>query len=382
MVGTIFITILVVGILLITRIMYKTENLYCLILAGGKGRRLWPESRPELPKQFVDLFGTGRTQLQQTWDRFRKILPASHILISTSTIYRDIVKEQIPDVHDSNILAEPIWRNTAPSIVWGAHRVNIYNRDACLIVAPSDHMVLGDEKFEKDVMKGYEFVSHNDYILVLGVKPTRPEPEYGYIQMDEECTERIYHARSFTEKPELEFAKMFIESGEFLWNTSIIMTKAESLLERVREEFPPVLRNINARAADFTIEDENKYMQEKFPSYPNISFEQGVLEKSKGVYVMNCKFGWTDLGTWHSIYESEHKVDGDNVVLGSEVIVEDSRDNIIKMPKGHLAVINGLEGFIVVEKDNVLLICPQKDSSALIRKYATQVDIIKNLNLK
>jgi len=355
--------------------MNKLNNLYCLILAGGKGRRLWPESRTEMPKQFLDIFGTGRTQLQQTWDRFRKFLPASHILISTSASYRHIVKEQIPNIHDSNILAEPLWRNTAPSIAWGAHRIYTYNRDAAIIIAPSDQQIINEDKFEEDVEKGYNFVVEQNSMLVLGVKPTRPEPGYGYIQMDEEKCDNIYNVRSFTEKPEREFAKMFLESGEFLWNTGLVMTKADYLLNNLRELLPPVLRNLDARAADFTIEDENKYVEERFPSYPNVSFEQGILEKSSETTVMHCNFGWADLGTWHSIYEVEHKSNGDNVVLNSDVILDNSHDNIIKIPKGHLAVINGLDGYIVVEKDDILLICPREDSSALIRKYSAEVEM-------
>ena len=355
--------------------MNNLSNLYCLILAGGKGRRLWPESRPDMPKQFIDIFGTGRTQLQQTWDRFRQFLPADHILISTSQTYSKIVKEQLPELHDSNILAEPIWRNTAPSIAWGAHRVFVYNPEASVIIAPSDHMVIGDEKFKEDVTKGYDFVSQNDSILVLGVKPTRPEPGYGYIQMDEENVEGIYHTRSFTEKPEREFAKMFMDSGEFLWNTSMVMVKATSLLERMRALLPPVLRTLDARANDFTVEDENRYVNDRFPSYPNVSFEQGILEKAKDVNVMHCSFGWADLGTWHGIYEAEHKVEGNNVVLNSDVIIDNAHNNIIKIPRGHLAVINGLDGYIVVEKDDILLICPREDSSALIRKYSAEVEM-------
>lgn len=355
--------------------MNNTNNLYCLILAGGKGRRLWPESRAEMPKQFLDIFGIGRTQLQQTWDRFRKFLPASHILISTCKDYLDIVKTQIPEAESANILAEPLSRNTAPSIAWGTHRVFIYNQNASVVIAPSDQQVIGEDSFRQDVEKGYHFVEDNEALLVLGVKPTRPEPGYGYIQMDEEGEDNIYKVRSFTEKPDRDFAKMFMESGEFLWNTGIVMAKASYLLDNFRALLPPVLRNLDARADDFSVDDENRYVEERYPLYPNMSFEQGVLEKSETTNVMHCHFGWADLGTWHSIYEAEHKVKGDNVVLDSDVILENSHDNIIKVPKGHLAVINGLDGYIVVEKGDVLLICPREDSSALIRKYSAEVEM-------
>lgn len=351
------------------------NNLYCLILAGGKGRRLWPYSRVKLPKQFIDFFGCGKTQLQMTYERFRKFIPADHILVSTNIEYRDLVKEQLPELNDANILAEPIWRNTAPSIAWGTHRVYHYNNNACIIIAPSDQQIIGDEAFERNICCGYEYVKMHDCIMTLGVKPTRAECGYGYIQLKENITESIYSVRSFTEKPGKDFAQMFMESGEFYWNTGIFMAKASHLLDRFRELFPVVLRNLDAGNVNFTIDDENRYVSEHFCSYPNISMEQGILDKTTGVDVMKCDFGWADLGTWHSMYEASLKDESANVVLDSDVILENSNNNIIKVEKGHLAVINGLNGYIVVEKDDVLLICPKEDSSALIRKYSAEVEI-------
>lgn len=355
--------------------MKHIDNLYCLILAGGKGRRLWPESRVEMPKQFIDFFGTGRTQLQQTYDRFRKFIPSDHILISTSIQYRDIVKAQLPEIRDAHILAEPIWRNTCPSVAWGAHRVNIFNKDSVIIVAPADQHIIGLDEFEDGIKKGYEFTKDRDTILVMGVTPTRPEPGYGYIQMDDETGTDIHHVKSFTEKPERNFAQMFMESGEFLWNTGIFMANTNYLLNCFRTILPAVLRTLNAASKDFSIEDENRFVAEHFPSYPNISLEQGLLEKASSIDVQHCKFGWADLGTWHSMYEAVQKTSDSNVILDSDVIIDNSHNNIIKVPKGHTAVINGLDGYIVVEKDNILLICPKEDSSALIRKYSAEMEI-------
>ncbi len=353
--------------------MDKTENLYCVILAGGKGRRLWPESTPHLPKQFIDFFGTGRTQIQQTYDRFRNFLPADHILISTHADYADMVRRQLPDVPADNILAEPIWRNTAPSVAWGAFRASQFNPDATVIVAPSDHMVIDQQKFADAAIRASEFTATHDTLLVMGVEPTRPEPGYGYIQKDEPVAENIFRVRSFTEKPEREFARMFIKSGEFCWNTGIFVSGVRHLIGCFSTLLPQVLRSLDA--GSLTIEEENRYMAEHFPVYPNVSMEQGVLEKASDVSVMHCDFGWADLGTWHGIYEVEHAADGDNVVLDSDVMLDDAHGNIIKVPKGHLAVINGLEGFIVVENGDTLLICPREDSSALIRKYSAEVEM-------
>lgn len=355
--------------------MKETNNLYCIILAGGKGRRLWPCSRTEMPKQFIDFFGTGRTQLQQTYDRFRRFLPANHIFVSTNIRYRNIVAEQLPEIEACNILPEPIWRNTAPSIAWAAHRIYYFNNDASLIVAPSDQLIINDEAFCDDVLTGYEYVSENEVVLTMGVTPTRPEPGYGYLQAGDEEVHNIYKVQSFTEKPDRSFAQMFIDSGEFYWNTGLYMAKASHLLDCFRPILPHILRTIDVAADDFSVEDENNFIMESFSSYPNISMEKGVIDKADKVSVMKCHFGWADVGSWHGVYEA---IDGDadeNVVIDSDVILENSHRNIIKVPKGHLAVVNGLDGYIVVEKNDVLLICPREDSSALIRKYSTEAEL-------
>ncbi len=356
--------------------MDKTSNLYCVILAGGKGRRLWPESTVGMPKQFIDFFGSGRTQIQQTYDRFSTFLSKDHILVSTSQEYLDIVRQQLPDIPEDNILAEPVWRNTAPCVAWGAYRALQFNPEATVIIAPSDHLVMDREKFASAAIKASEFASTHDTLLVMGATPTRVEPGYGYIQKDGAVGDNIYKVRSFTEKPDREFAKVFIDSGEFYWNTGIFVAGARYMINSFNNLLPQVLRTIEPK--QLSIEEENEYMTENFPLYPNVSIEQGVLEKSKDVTVMHCDFGWADLGTWHGIYEVEHTNKGDNVVLDSDVILDNARGNIIKVPKGHLAVINGLEGYIVVENGDTLLICPREDSSALIRKYSAEVEIRKS----
>jgi mannose-1-phosphate guanylyltransferase len=353
--------------------MSKTDNLYCLILAGGKGRRLWPESTNHMPKQFIDFFGTGRTQIQETYERFRSFLPADHIYIITHVSYVDTMKQQIPDIPEKNIIAEPIWRNTAPSTAWGAFRISRLHPGSTIIVAPSDHLVMNVEKFSDAVEKASEFVETHESMVVMGVKPTRPEPGYGYIQKDQPVADGIFKVRSFTEKPNRDFAKVFMESDEFCWNTGIYVAKGRVLLNSLRNLLPSVLRKVDIKS--ITTEQENAYIQEHFPAYPNVTIEQGVFEKTPQATVMHCDFGWADLGTWHGIYEVEHKMEGDNVVLNSDVILDDAHGNIIKVPKGHLAVINGLNGFIVVEKGDTLLICPREDSSALIRKYSAEVEI-------
>ena len=356
--------------------MTNASNYYCVILAGGKGRRLWPSSREELPKQFIDFFSEGRTQLQQTFDRFASIIPIENIYINTSKQYLDVVCRQLPELSRDNIMAEPIHRNTAPSVAWATHRIGKLNPEAKIIVSPSDQSIFNIDIFRRNVLEGMDFVAHHDCLLTMGIKPTRPEPGYGYIQEGENAgTDNIFKVKAFTEKPDESFAQMFWESGEWYWNTGLFLSNVQFLTSCLYNFLPVVLRNLDARMKDFSIEEENNFVQEFFPSYPNLSIDYGVLEKSENVYVMKCDFGWADLGSWHGIYESRSRGDGDNVIIDSDVIIENSRNNIIKLPKGRLGVIDALEGYIVAEHDNVLLICKKENSSSLVRKFVNEVQL-------
>ena len=353
----------------------KTEN-YCVILAGGKGRRLWPTSRQDMPKQFIDFFGTGRTQLQQTWDRFAKVMPKENILICTTKAYEPIVKEQLPDLPERNMLIEPVNRNTAPSVAWANMRIKRKNPDANIVITPSDQLVQNEESFMRSLETGLGYVTENEVLLAIGVRPTRPEPGYGYIQMgDMSCKPEVYRVKSFTEKPERQFAKMFMESGEFYWNTGIFIVNSRYLTKSFEEIFPSVLRNLKFENPNYTYEEELAYVAEHYPSYPNLSIDYAILEHSHHVFMMKCNFGWADLGTWHAVYECMSKGEGDNVTVDSTVMMEDCHNNVIKLPKGKLAVINGLDGYIVAEEGNVLLICKKGDSSSMVRKYVSEVQI-------
>lgn len=355
--------------------MRKNEDNYCVILAGGKGRRLWPCSRDMKPKQFVDFFGAGRTQLQSTFDRFAKIIPLENIIVCTTRDYESYVHEQLPDVPDDNIVVEPVNRNTAPCVAWANMKIAARCSQANIVVTPSDQFVLNEDAFANNIRQGLEFVSKHGILLTMGVKPTRPEPGYGYIQVGNKSDmEGVFEVQSFTEKPEREFAKMFMESGEFYWNTGLFLSTAH----RFALCFDNLFRDVQgwtggaaAEPADGTVD----FIRDNYSSYPNVSLDSGVLERSDGVFVMVCDFGWADLGTWHSIYECMHKNTSDNVVIDSRVILEDCRDNVIKLPKGKLAVINGLDGYIVAEDGDVLFICKKGDSSSLVRKYVNKVQM-------
>ena len=242
-----------------------SEKHFCVILAGGKGRRLWPCSREERPKQFIDFFGTGRTQLQQTYDRMLSMIPQQNIYVSTQVEYAHWVREQLSDLPADNVLAEPVARNTAPSVAWAAYRISHRCPDARVVIVPSDQAVFGDEAFERNVKEGFEFVEHKDCLIAMGVRPTRPEPGYGYIQMgDAAGPADMFKVQSFTEKPERDFARLFVESGEFLWNTGIFLSNVKTLVTSLRRILPVVLRMIDKEGMEVTMEQEQEFVKENF----------------------------------------------------------------------------------------------------------------------
>ena len=308
-------------------------------------------------------------------ERISAIIPHENIFVCTNKDYEELVRQQLPDIPSHHILGEPVRRNTAPAVAWAGVRIHRECADARVLIVPSDQFIVGEEAFCKDVLNGLNFVGETDIILTLGIRPTRPEPGYGYIQIGEPSLfENINKVQSFTEKPEREFATIFMESGEFLWNTGMFLSNIEYL----REFFLNVVKDMPYRLADLLTIDpanEQEYVAKHFPAYPNLSMDKAALEMSDNVFVMTGNFGWADLGTWHSIYEFMQKGDEDNVVIDSEVMMENCRDNIVKLPRGHVGIINGLDGYIVAEQGDVLLICKKSDSSSLIRKYVSEVRI-------
>ena len=314
--------------------------------------------------------------LQSTYDRIAGILPKENIFVCTCKEYEHLVREQLPELADNRIMMEPVNRNTAPSVAWTGVCIHRECADARILVIPSDQFIINEEAYRQNIIDGLKFVSKNDIILTMGIKPTRPEPGYGYIQIGEPtlfCG--INKVQSFTEKPERDFARVFMESGEFLWNTGMFLSNVTYL----RDFFIDVIKDMPYRMANLlTMESEearNQYVAEHYPAYPNLSMDKAALEMSDNVYVMQCDFGWADLGTWHSLYEFMSHGTDENIILDSEVMTEDCKGNIIKLPKGHVGVINGLEGYIVAEEGDVLLICKKSDSSSLIRKYVNEIGI-------
>ena len=352
--------------------MIDKKNNYCVIMSGGVGSRFWPYSRKNLPKQFLDFFGTGKSLLQQTFERFNKVVPTENILIVTNELYANLVQEQLPLLHPSQILLEPSRRNTAPCIALASYHIRAINPNVNVVVAPSDHLILKEEEFLTAIRNGLEFADKNDKLLTLGIRPNRPETGYGYIQIAQKEGENLYKVKTFTEKPELELAKVFVASGEFYWNSGLFIWNVNSIIKALEKHLPDVT---NKLASDtYGTPKETDFINERFSTCNNVSIDFGVMEKADNVYVSLGDFGWSDLGTWGSLYDLSEKDDEGNVTLKCHTQLYDSKNNIVVLPSGKLAVIAGMEGYLIAESDNVLLICP-KDQESAIRKYVNDAQI-------
>ena len=350
---------------------------YCVILAGGLGTRLWPMSREKQPKQFIDVRGTGRTLIQDTYERFARIIDSDNIIIVTNEKYRSLVMEQIPTVREENLLVEPMRRNTVPAVIWAALEVIHRCPDGRMIVSPSDQNISNVEAFEEDVLCGLDYVGENEVLLTMGAKPNRPETSYGYIQMANRVLggHDIYKVRSFTEKPADEFAKIFYESGEFLWNTGLFLWSAMSFVRAVVQVSEDMKTLVGSVVTGYRNgENVSDLLLELFAKSPNMTLEQGILEKSDNVDVKLCHFGWADLGTWTAVHDILPQSDMGNVVIDSKSLLYDCKDCIIKLPEGHVAVVQGLEDYVVVEDGNVLVVCRKGDQKN-IRKFVNDAQL-------
>lgn len=336
-------------------------NYYCVIMAGGIGRRFWPYSRKALPKQFLDFFGTGRTLLQQTYDRYKQIIPIENIYITTHRDYKDLVRKLLPEVEESRLIVEEERRNTAPAIAYASHVIQKVNPDATIVVAPSDHLILKMDEFKEAILKGMDFAAHSGKLLTLGIKPSYPETGYGYIQIDEREKDNFYKVKTFIEKPAREFAEVFVQSNEFYWNSGIFIWHVNTILNAFHEMMAEVCPRVECDTPDFS-------------ACPNSSIDYSIMEKANNVYVQLCDFGWADIGTWGAMYDASPKDENRNVIVNSNTLLYNCRENIVLMPKDKLAVIQDLEGYLVVERDNALLICKKDDQNA-IRKFVNDVEM-------
>ncbi len=341
-------------------------------MSGGVGSRFWPYSRKNLPKQFLDFFGTGQSLLQQTFERFNKVVPAENILIVTNELYANLVQQQLPQLHPSQILLEPSRRNTAPCIAWASKHIQAINPNANIVVAPSDHLILKEDEFLTAIKNGLQFVNDNEKLLTLGIRPNRPETGYGYIQIAQKEGENLYKVKTFTEKPELELAKVFVASGEFYWNSGLFMWNVNTIIKALETHLPEIMENLSSDT--YGTPAEMAFINERFSACNNVSIDFGVMEKADNVYVSLGDFGWSDLGTWGSLYDLSNKDANGNVTLKCRTQLYDCKNNIIVLPSGKLAVVSGMKDYLIAESDNVLLIC-KKDEESSIRKFVNEVQI-------
>ena len=341
-------------------------------MAGGVGSRFWPYSREEKPKQFLDFFGTGRSLLQMTVDRFRPIVPIENMVIVTNVAYKGIILEQIPDLQEEQILCEPARRNTAPCIAyataWIESRVKSQeSRDIRIVVAASDHLILEEEKFRQTIVKAFDFVGANKAICTLGMQPTRPETGYGYIQFEASRSRdiEISKVKQFKEKPDLETAKKYLASGDYLWNSGIFIWSLETICEAIEKYMPEVAEIFREGEGIIGTKDEGVWIEEKFPKCPNISVDYGIMEKAENVFVLPSSFGWSDLGTWGSLYELSEKDEKRNVSLHSEAKFYEAEGNIVVLESGKKAIVQGVNDMIIAEEKGALLICKRAEEQRI-----------------
>lgn len=348
------------------------KNNYVAIMAGGIGSRFWPESRNNYPKQFLDILGTGKSLIQWTFERFKNICPKENIFIITNEMYIPTLKKQLPELLDNNILSEPSRKNTAPCAAYIAHKLFALNPDANIIMSPADHLIFDERKFERDIIDSLDFVSNHDVLVTLGIKPTRPDTGYGYIQYEtSKNKDRFYEVKTFTEKPSHELAETFIRSGDFLWNAGIFVWNAKTIIKEM-QTYLPEMNEVFANVDNYNTPEEHQSIERVYPQCTNISIDYGIMEKAKNVHVIPSYFGWCDLGTWNSAYDNSEKDYLGNAVYGKDVMIIDASQCMVKANDGKLVVLQGLENFIVVDTDDVLLIC-ERNREQQIKDYVAEV---------
>ena len=355
------------------------KNNYAVIMAGGIGSRFWPMSKLDFPKQFLDILGTGETLIQQTFSRLVKVCPSENIIIVANKNYKHLCLEQLPDIIEKNILCEPAMRNTAPCVAYAAFKIQSNNPDANMIIAASDHIITKEDEFVRVMNDCLQITSENDVLLTIGITPSSPDTGYGYIQFINDSlikNKKVKKVKTFTEKPNQELALSFLDSGDFLWNSGMFVWNAKSITLAYRKHLHDMYDIFEEGKAYYNTDKEEEYIDRLFPACKNISIDYGIMEKSDKVYVYPASFGWSDLGTWGSLYSHLDLDEKDNAVQGNKVMLYDSSNNIVNVPNDKLVVLQGLEGYIVVENDGNLLICKKEDEQQ-IKQFVMDADKLK-----
>ncbi|MEL6864220.1 MAG: mannose-1-phosphate guanylyltransferase [Bacteroidota bacterium] len=347
------------------------NNTYVAIMAGGIGSRFWPASRTARPKQFLDILGVGKSLIRLTFERFLKLCPAENIFIVTNEMYKDLVKEHLPELSDNQILCEPSRNNTAPCVAYTAFKLNQLNPNAAFVVAPSDHIILKEDVFIDGLQKAIVFAGEYETILTMGIQASRPDTGYGYIQYDTESGQGgIFKVQKFTEKPDVDRARRFLASGNYLWNAGIFMSTTQQML-RAFQRYAPAIYDILAAGLDqYNSPGEQAFINQHYPTTPSISIDYAIMEKADNIYTLPADIGWSDLGTWASLHAEQPKDELGNALNSKQVLLPDTSNCLIRIPADKLAIIKDLEDYIVVDEEDVLLIYPKSKEQEI--KQLTQ----------
>ncbi len=355
--------------------MKTLKNTAVVIMAGGIGSRFWPVSRSSYLKQFIDILGVGKSLLQLTYIRFSQLVAPEFIYVVANQAYRELVIQQLPDLPPENIISEPMARNTAPCIAYASYKIAKLHPKFNCVVAPSDHLILNDVDFLNTIERAVEFTSQQPTLVTLGVKPNRPDTGYGYIQyIPTTSNNQVFKVKTFTEKPTLELAKTFLESGEFLWNAGIFIWNLQSIKKSIEAHLPDIHALFKEAYSALGTEKETEAIQKVYSRCTNISIDYGVMEKADNVYVIPSDFGWSDLGTWKSLYENSPKDADENVGIGKNIILEESEHCMVYAPDHKLVVIKGIQNAIVVDSGDVLLVC-DKDKEQEVKQIVTDIKL-------
>ncbi len=334
------------------------KNYYAVIMAGGVGSRFWPVSTPDNPKQFHDMLGKGKSLIQNTFDRLEKLIPKQNILVATNKRYKNLVLEHLPQINENQVLLEPAMRNTAPCILYSALKIKDQNPDAVMIVAPSDHYIENETEFVKNVETAFKACENEDILMTLGIQPSGPNTGYGYIQFEEGNT-AIKKVKNFTEKPDLETAKTFIDQGDYLWNAGIFIWSVKSIIKSFESSLTEMCSLFNKGNEFWNTEKEVTFIEDNYEKSENISIDYGIMESANNVFVLPVDFGWNDLGTWGSLYDKLPKQSNNNAIINAQTLFKDSKNNIVRSQKGKKVIVQGLDNYIIVETEDTLFILPK-----------------------
>ncbi|MCF6297260.1 MAG: mannose-1-phosphate guanylyltransferase [Flavobacteriaceae bacterium] len=340
------------------------NNYYAVIMAGGVGSRFWPVSTQENPKQFHDMLGTGKSLIQNTFERLEKLIPKKNILVATNTRYKNLVLEHLTEIDESQLLLEPAMRNTAPCVLYSAMKISNLNSDAVMVIAPSDHFIENEDEFVRNIKTAFDACKKQDILMTLGIKPSHPNTGYGYIKYELSSTE-IKKVKNFTEKPNLEKAKQFLQEGDYLWNAGIFVWSVQSILKSFKESLPEMYSVLNQGLSSWNTPNEVAFIDENYRKCDNISIDYGIMERAKNVYILPVEFGWNDLGTWGSLYDKLSKDENNNVAVNAKIVFNNATGNIVRTQKGKKVIVQGLNNFIIVETEDTILILPKLDEQEI-----------------